>query len=114
MIWTKRVYWPRNARYSAWAWPMARWRDIELLIHKRYGATFHAICSREFLESLPVVYLNNPCVPMLTRWRFSDAERAQIAAGADLVLTQLTFGEPFRPVHLQVSMPDEHPILLGE
>ncbi len=63
---------------------------------------------------LPAVYLNNPCVPMLTRWRFSDAERAQIAAGADLVLTQLTFGEPFRPVHLQVSMPDEHPILLGE
>lgn len=62
---------------------------------------------------LPAVYLSTPTVPMLTRWRFSDEERAQIAAGADIVLTQLTFGTPFSPVHLQVSMPNEHPELVG-
>lgn len=80
------------------------------------SAGIEIVLGKDQPQYLPLlaVYLNHPCVPMLTRWRFSDAERAQIAAGADLVLTQLTFGEPFRPVHLQVSMPDEHPILFGE
>ena len=62
---------------------------------------------------LPAVYLNAPTVPMVTRWRPADEERAAIAAGADLVFTQLTFGMPFQPVHLQVTMPDEMPVLVG-
>ena len=61
---------------------------------------------------LPAVYLNARTVPMLTRWRFTEQERAAIAAGADVVMTQLTFGLPFQPVHLQVLMPDEMPILV--
>jgi len=61
---------------------------------------------------LPAVYLQTPELPMLTRWRLSEAERAQIAAGADIVLTQLTFNRGFAPVHLQISMPDEMPALL--
>lgn len=61
---------------------------------------------------LPAMWLNAPSVPMLTRWRFTDEERAAIAAGADVVMTQLTFGQPFQPVHLQVTMPDEMPVLV--
>lgn len=61
---------------------------------------------------LPAVYLNVRSVPMITRWRFTKDEREAIASGADIVLTQLTFGLPFSPVHLQVSMPDEMPILV--
>lgn len=36
---------------------------------------------------LPIVYLDTPSRPMISRWRFSDEERKSIAAGADLVLT---------------------------
>jgi hypothetical protein len=58
---------------------------------------------------LPAVYLNQPTVPMITRWRLSEVERAQIASGADIVLTQLTFGSAFQPVNLQIVAPDEMP-----
>jgi hypothetical protein len=61
---------------------------------------------------LPAVYLNVRSVPMITRWRFTNEEREAIAAGADPVLTQLTFGLPFSPIHLQVTMPNEMPVLV--
>lgn len=41
---------------------------------------------------------------MVTRWRLDDAERAQLAAGADLYLC--TLGSGFRPVMLTVGAPD--------
>jgi hypothetical protein len=63
---------------------------------------------------LPAVYLDNPACPMLSRWRLSNEERQQIAAGADVVLTQLTFRMPFHPVHLQIVGPEEMPVLVGE
>ncbi len=63
---------------------------------------------------LPAVYLNCESLPMITRWRLSDEEREAIVRGADVVFTQLTFGMPFQPVHFQVSMPDEMPVLVGE
>ena len=63
---------------------------------------------------LPAVYLNLRCCPMITRWRFTDEERAAIANGADIVLQQLTFRNPFQPVCLQVTMPDEHPRFVEE
>lgn len=65
----------------------------------------------EYLE-LPAVYLDSESRPMITRWRFSDEERKAIADGADVVMTQLTFCNPFQPVHLQVSGRDEMPVLL--
>jgi len=61
---------------------------------------------------LPCVYLDATSRPMVTRWRFSEEERAAIAAGADLVFTQLTFGFPFQPIHLQVVGRDEMPQLV--
>lgn len=63
---------------------------------------------------LPAVYLDTPSCPMITRWRLSDEERAQIACGADIVLQQLTFLRPFSPVNLQVVFPEDAPIFVEE
>jgi len=40
---------------------------------------------------------------LVTRWAFTDEERAKIAAGADLYLHTYTFGHPFQPVRLHVG-----------
>jgi hypothetical protein len=61
---------------------------------------------------LPVVYCDSPALPMVSRWRLDDEERAKIAAGADIVLQQLTFRKKFQPVNLQIVMPDEMPELV--
>jgi hypothetical protein len=61
---------------------------------------------------LPAVYLNAESLPMVTRWSLTEAERAAIAAGADVVLTQLTFGFRFQPVHLQIVFRDAMPVLV--
>jgi hypothetical protein len=63
---------------------------------------------------LPMVYLDTPSRPVISRWRLSEVERAAVAAGADVVLTQLIFDQLYHPVHLQVTMPDEMPVLLDE
>lgn len=61
---------------------------------------------------LPAVYIDSRSRPMVTRWRLSDEERAMVAAGADIVLQQLTFRMPFQPVNLQVVGRDECPQLM--
>lgn len=63
---------------------------------------------------LPAVYLDTPSRPVLTRWRLTDEERAAIAAGADIVLTLLSFGRPLTPSYLQVCMPHEMPVFTEE
>jgi hypothetical protein len=35
---------------------------------------------------------------LLTRWRFTEEERVQIAAGDDLYLGVMTFGHPLQPL----------------
>jgi len=42
---------------------------------------------------------------VMTRWRLDDDERAKIAAGEDLYLTLLTFGQPMQPITLEVGPP---------
>ena len=42
---------------------------------------------------------------VISRWRLTDEERAQVAAGADLYLSLFTFGQPMQPVHLEVGRP---------
>jgi hypothetical protein len=49
----------------------------------------------------------------LTRYRFSSAERALIAAGADLILGQPHHG-PMMPVSLQLALPGEYPVQEGK
>lgn len=63
---------------------------------------------------LPAVYLDMKCRPMVTRWRFTDEERAAIANGADLVAQQLTWWQKFQPINYQVVMPNECPVLVEE
>jgi hypothetical protein len=65
-------------------------------------------------EPLPAVYLDTLSRPVLSRWRFTEEERAAIAAGADIVLTILTFGGPLAPSHLQVVKPEEMPLFVEE
>jgi hypothetical protein len=40
---------------------------------------------------------------LLTRWRFTDEERARIAGGEDLYLGVMTFGQPLQPLAPQVG-----------
>lgn len=61
---------------------------------------------------LPALYIDSDARPMVTRWRLDDGERIAILAGADIVLQQLTFGNSFQPVNLQVVMPDRDPVLV--
>lgn len=42
----------------------------------------------------------------ITRWRPSTEERAAIAAGADIWLSQLTFRQPLQPVRIGVRGSD--------
>ena len=65
-------------------------------------------------DELPALYLERPDLPMITRWRLTDEERAVIAEGGDIVLTQLTFRKRFQPVNLQVVMPNENPLFIEE
>lgn len=50
---------------------------------------------------LPIKY-EDGTLGMMVRFRLSDQERAAIAAGADLVVTELTFGRPFTPIHIEL------------
>lgn len=65
-------------------------------------------------QPLPAVYLDRPDRPMITRWRLTAEEREAVLAGADVVLTQLTFCNRFQPVNLQIVMPDDDPVLVEE
>jgi len=66
----------------------------------------------EYLD-LPAVYLECESRPMVTRWRLTPEEREMVVNGADIVLQQMTFKNPFQPVNLQVVMPDDCPQLVG-
>jgi hypothetical protein len=59
--------------------------------------------------ALPALRLALPEAPIVTRWRPTAEERAAIANGADVVLTQLTFRMALQPVSLQIVMPDAIP-----
>jgi hypothetical protein len=63
-------------------------------------------------EPLPVVRLPGRTWPIVSRWRFTDEDREEIAAGADLVLAQMTFGNLFHPVSLEVVAQDAMPAVL--
>lgn len=65
-------------------------------------------------EQVPALYIDTECRPMITRWRLTDRERLMVLAGADIVLQQLTFQNPFQPVNLQVVMPNQNPVLTEE
>jgi hypothetical protein len=55
-------------------------------------------------QSLPSV--QTPKGSVISRWTFTDEERARIAAGEDLYLTVYTFGHRPQPVCLSVGILD--------
>lgn len=59
-------------------------------------------------HTLPVVVGHGPEYRMTARFRFTEEERAAIAAGADLMITTLTFGralQPLLPWLLNINIP---------
>lgn len=48
---------------------------------------------------------------MSFRFRLSGEERAAVASGKDLILTQLNFGKPVTPMNIQFCGPGEKPVL---
>jgi hypothetical protein len=57
---------------------------------------------------LPVLYTDG-ILGLSVRFRLSDEERRAIAQGADVVVTELTFGADFTPLDISVCMPNERP-----
>lgn len=55
---------------------------------------------------LPVAKLHGDEGRVISRWRLTDEERAQIAAGADLYLEVLTFHQPLQPLLPTVGLRD--------
>jgi len=43
---------------------------------------------------------------LLSRWKLTDEERAAIAEGADILLSNWTFNQPLQPVRLEVGFTD--------
>lgn len=57
---------------------------------------------------LPVRYTDNTS-GLSVRFRLTEDERKAIAEGADIILTEMTFGGPFTPVNMQVCNPNTNP-----
>ena len=54
-------------------------------------------------KPLPALRLDDPSNPIVSRWTFTKEERARVAAGSDLLLTQYIFEDLFHPLHLEVT-----------
>ena len=57
---------------------------------------------------LPVSYQDGTRA-LVVRFRLTEEEKAAIANGADLVITELTFGARFTPLGFHLCQPNEHP-----
>jgi hypothetical protein len=55
------------------------------------------------------VHFSDASIGTFTRFRFTDRERAAIAQGADLILSQPHHG-PLMPIALQLAFPSEYPL----
>ncbi len=57
---------------------------------------------------LPVTF-NEGTQAMCVRFRLTDEERKAIAEGADIVITEMTFGNKFTPLNIVVCQPETAP-----
>ena len=58
----------------------------------------------EYCPLVAAVYVDAQGVEhLLTRWRLSEKERDQVAAGEDIYLACMTFGRPLQPLMMQVG-----------
>jgi hypothetical protein len=50
---------------------------------------------------LPILRGRGPNYIVMSRWTFTAEERAAIAAGSDLIIAQMTFGQLFQPTMIE-------------
>lgn len=67
---------------------------------------YHLAVNQPEYEPLHVLRGKGPTYSMVSRWTFTKEERAAIAAGADILVTQLTFGSLFQPTCVQAIIGD--------
>lgn len=85
------------------------------MVAPRTGAPEVTIAEDQ-LEYLPItvaVYGDNAELgprQLLTRWTFTDEERARIADGEDVYFALMTFGNPMQPVCATVGGEDWAPV----
>lgn len=60
-------------------------------------------------KPLPVARLHGMEGRVVSRWTLTSEERAQIAAGEDLYIEVLTFGQPLQPLLPTVGLLDHCP-----
>lgn len=64
-------------------------------------------------QYVPVIMLpfrySDGTIAASVRFRLSDEERKALAEGADLIVTELTFGNPFTPIDVKICGPNESP-----
>lgn len=64
-------------------------------------------------EYVPLVVLpfkyGDGTIAASVRFRLTDEERKALAEGGDLIVTELTFGNPFTPIDLKICGPDKAP-----
>ncbi len=58
-------------------------------------------------QPLPARISEDGLYQVYTRWQLSDEEREALAAGADLMLSQMTFGQALQPLRPWVAGLDE-------
>lgn len=60
------------------------------------------------LVGLPVQFSDGQ-IGMCCRFRFTEKEKQAIANGADLIITEMTFGGLYTPLNLSVCKPETRP-----
>lgn len=72
------------------------------LVEPHTPVTF-AKAQPEYLPLPAAIVDRDGAQTVVTRWQFTDEERAAIANGADLYLEMLTFGSPLQPLRFVVG-----------
>lgn len=81
------------------------WTEAEVHI-ERVVALDQPECAP--VVALPIRYADNTS-GIAVRFRMNDAERKAITEGADIIITELTFGLPMTPIHVCVCAPNTLP-----
>lgn len=68
-----------------------------------FGEIVHIGIGQYEYEPLDARVMNDEQQTVVMRWVFSDAERAAIAAGEDIYVSQMTFGKTFQPIAVWIE-----------
>lgn len=80
-------------------------------VHTEEFEELERVIALDQKEYFPIIILDvhysNGVDGAMVRFRFSDEERKKIAEGADLVVSELTFGKAFTPISLSIQKQGE-------